>query len=246
MIQNPHIEPPLIDFGEELALSQLQEMQRLAEIGRLSASLLHQISNPLAAALLHLEQVSNQVSPGLRHVRRNIRLLRRYVEAARQQLRQESRPVKFSVRQQLEQVSRIVMPSARSVGVDLLIETLPGCRLFGDPIKFQHVMTNLIMNAIDAYEGDTTTALARPVRVTMRRQRHSLTIKVIDWGKGITLEQLEHLFKPFYTTKSQGGYGLGIGLAIVEHYTRQDFKGSITVTSSRRHGTQFILRLPLQ
>ncbi len=230
--------------AEAIGAPQLRELQRLAEVGRVSASLLHQISNPLTAAGLHLEQAGSQTSPGLRHVRRNIKLLKRYVEAARQQLRQESEPIMFSVDSQLKQVKRLVMPSAKISGVDLIIDTSVSCRLFGDPIKFQHVMTNLIMNAIEAYSDDLYPGLARPVRVILKRHRHYLTIRVIDWGRGITADQARHLFKPFYTTKKTNGYGLGIGLAMVDQYARHDFHGSITVTSSRRQGTQFTLRLP--
>lgn len=230
---------------DELAALQLQELHRLAEIGRLSASLLHQISNPLTAALLHLEQSKNHLPDSVRHVRRNVRLLWRYVEAARQQLRQESQPVLFSVGQQLEQVKRLVTPPADKARVSLVFDKASGYKLYGDPVKFQHVLANLLMNAIEAYDEDRYHGLARPVRVVVKRQRRYLVIRVIDWGKGITTDQMVKLFKPFYTTKKDAGYGLGIGLAMVEQYARHDFHGSITVTSSRRHGTQFSLRLPL-
>lgn len=225
--------------------SQMEELQRLAEVGRLSAHLLHQISNPVTATLLYLDQNSKDANPGTHSIRRNMRLLRRYVETARRQLRQESRPVHFSVGHQLEEVRRLVRPAANAHGVDLAFDPVVNCKLFGDPVKFQHIMTNLVMNAIEAYEGDLYPELAKPVRVTLKAQRRYVTIRVIDWGKGISDDQLPKLFKPFYTTKQSAGRGLGIGLAMVDQYVRKDFKGSISIASSRRHGTQFILRLPL-
>ncbi|PIZ62737.1 hypothetical protein COY17_02010 [Candidatus Saccharibacteria bacterium CG_4_10_14_0_2_um_filter_52_9] len=223
----------------------LQELQRFAELGRLSASLLHEISNPLTAALLHLDQFSDQTSPAIKQVRRNIYALRRYVEAARQQVRQESRLSAFAITPQFEQLKQVVRPLARKAAVQLVFETIPSCRLYGDPVKFQQLLANLIINAIDAYEDDLCSGLARPVRVRVSRTPHYLTIKVIDWGKGITADQLSQLFKPFYTTKTRAAYGLGIGLTIVERFVTVDFDGSITVTSSRRHGTQFTIRFPL-
>ena len=73
------------DAGPEAML----DLQRLAELGRLSATLLHEISNPLTAALLHLDQ-SSQHKPNIREARRSMQLLKMYVEAARQQVRREN------------------------------------------------------------------------------------------------------------------------------------------------------------
>src|SRR5687768_10840761 len=136
----------------DLPPSQLQELQRYAELGRLSASMLHEISNPLTAALLYLEEISDDHnSPAYQQIRHNILLLRRYVEAARQQVRLESAPASFAVGPQVEQLKRVVRPLARRAGVQLVIEQAPSCRLYGDPIKFQQVLTNLIVNACESY-----------------------------------------------------------------------------------------------
>ncbi len=224
--------------------SQLRELQHFAELGRLSASMLHEISNPLTALLMQLEAYEDQRSPAIRQARRDVRALRRYVEAARQQVRQESQTVRFSLTSQVEQLKCLLRPLARKAGVDLVFEPVPSCQLHGDPVKFQQIMSNLITNAIDAYRHDVSQGLIRPVRIRFMTTERHLTIKVIDWGEGITIPQLSKLFKPFYTTKG-ANHGLGIGLTIVEGYTKVDFRGTITVTSSRRHGTQFTLKFPL-
>src|SRR4051812_3847599 len=82
------------------------DLHRLAELGRLSATLLHEISNPLTSALLHLEQYDGSNPDNLRQARRSIRLLRRYVEAARQQVRKESRLTDFGLKLQLSQIKQ--------------------------------------------------------------------------------------------------------------------------------------------
>jgi C4-dicarboxylate-specific signal transduction histidine kinase len=241
--------PAIIDsagttFDKPLTSTQIEELQRFAELGRLCASLLHEISNPLTAAMLHLEQSGHRRTTGIRQVHRNMQLLKRYVEAARQQVRQQSRSYNFSVGPQVEQLKHIVQPLARGVGVQLVIQPLPTCRLNGDPVKFQQILANLIVNAIDAYTEDTS-GLAKPVQVRGSVDGGNLVIEVIDWGQGITAEQLGRLFEPFYTTKNQANRGLGIGLTIVQQYTNNDFGGSISVTSSARAGTRFKLSLPL-
>lgn len=223
----------------------LRELQRLAELGRLSASLLHEISNPLTAAILHLEQHEDQVSPNIRQARRNIQLLQRYVEAARQQVRQESHPIAFNVRPQIDQVKRVLRPLAKRVGVTLKVKQSANYRLFGDPVKFQQIVTNLIANAIDAYNSDLASARSPMVLVKVSSHHQWLTLQVTDWGRGITSVQLPKLFEPFYTTKARYGQGLGIGLTMVKRYVENDFNGSIHVTSSLRKGTQVNARLRL-
>lgn len=225
-------------------VSSLQELQKLAELGRLSATLLHEISNPLTTALIYLDQVDDKSSSEIRQAKHSIRLLRRYVEAARQQIRQESTLTDFNLRQQVTQLKRVVMPIAKRAKVQLIVETIPDCQIYGDPVKFQQVLANLIVNAIEAYTCDTAPYLDQPVRVRLVSEEHSLTIEVHDWGQGISPLQLSRLFDPFYTTKKSAGHGLGIGLAIVKQYVTGDFGGTISVRSSRRHGTMFKIQLP--
>lgn len=226
----------------------LQELQHFARLGRMSASLLHEISNPLTAALLNLE-LSDKQSAGVRRARQDMKLMRRYIEAARQQVRLHGKATGFLVQPQLDQLKRIVIPLARKSGVRLNIGPAPDCRLYGDPVKFQHIISNLIVNAIQAHNGedDAIHDQAKPVRVTFSRDRGCLTIRVTDWGKGINPEDLPKLFEAFYTTKAGSGHGgLGIGLSIVKQYVMTDFHGSIKVSSSRRRGTLFTVKLPIK
>lgn len=224
-----------------ISYEHLRELQRFAELGRMSASLLHEIRTPLTAAMINLE-LSGQQSAGVRRAHDNMRLLRRYVEAARQQMRPGGRPTTFLIWPQLDQLRRVVMPLALKAGVRLELRLAPNCRLQGDPVKFQHVITNLVINAIEAYDGRTAGQPA--VRVTFRLRCGWLTIRVTDWGKGIPAEALPHIFEAFYTSKGWSGQGLGIGLAIVKQYVTADFGGAIKASSSPRHGTRFILKLP--
>lgn len=228
-----------------ISYEHLCELQRFAELGRMSASLLHEIRTPLTAAMLNLE-LCGQQSAGVRRAHYNMRLLRRYVEAARQQVRPGSRPVSFRVRPQLDQLKRVITPVAVKAGVKLELGPVPDCRLRGDPVKFQHVITNLVVNAIEAYENRSRIAAQPPVRLAFERREDCLIIRVTDYGKGISGEALTHVFEPFYTSKGQSGHGLGIGLAIVRQYVTADFAGSIKVTSSAQQGTCFRIKLPVE
>lgn len=220
----------------------LQELHRYAELGRLSAHLLHEISNPLTAAMLHLEHPTHQQTLSIRRAKRNMLLLQRYIEAVRQQLRRESIVQRFSTKSQLEQVKRIITPLARSRGVKLHIDISNNYYLVGDPIKFQQIIANLVVNAVDAYQTKPDHAASKGVIVQMVQKSQWLIITVTDYGGGILPTNLPHIFKPFYTTKGSGGNGLGIGLTAIKRYIETDFGGSISVRSTL-HGTSFEIRL---
>jgi two-component system, NtrC family, C4-dicarboxylate transport sensor histidine kinase DctB len=223
----------------------LVEVERLAELGRLSSSMLHEISNPITAALLYLEQYKDQPAAAMRKVQGSIRILWQYVEAARQQVRGESELCNFNVAQQMSQLKKVVMPVAKQAAVDLQFMSATDLKLYGDPVKFQQITANLIVNAIEAYAYDPTPELNKTVRVTQNISDSHVIIEVTDWGKGIKPSQLDQIFEPLYTTKAHTGHGLGIGLAIVKQYVTTDFGGSISVRSSRRQGTVFSVVLPL-
>jgi two-component system C4-dicarboxylate transport sensor histidine kinase DctB len=225
--------------------SSMDEVERLAELGRLSSSILHEISNPITAALLYLEQYKDHPAAAMRKVQGSIRILWQYVEAARQQVRGESEACTFNVAQQMTQLKKVVLPVAKEAAVHLQFIPTKDCQLYGDPVKFQQIIANLIVNAIEAYAHDNFPDLNKAVRVEQKISDNQLIIEVTDWGQGINPSQLQHIFEPFYTTKSQTGHGLGIGLAIVQQYVIKDFGGSISVRSSRRQGTIFSIILPL-
>lgn len=232
-------------LNDEVAAVRLQEIQRLAEFGRLSAHLLHEISNPLTAAILHLEQYADRPASSVRQAQQSIRLLQRYVEAARQQARREGQATTFYVRPQLRDIKRVLTPVARHAGVRLEIEPIANCKLFGDPVKFQQIIANLIINAVDAYDGMTPGSYQKTVQVHCEVNQDWLLIHVLDRGAGIPADQMAHIFEPFYTTKISAGSGLGIGLALVKRYVEQEFGGSIEVMSSTANGTCFAVRFKM-
>ncbi len=121
----------------------------------------------------------------------------------------------------------------KKVRLDLqLDESLTEIPLDAD--LFHRVLSNLVLNAIDAMpEGGKltirTTALGDGAR-----------IEVSDTGVGLTPEERERLFTPYYTTKQ---HGTGLGLAVVQSVV-SDHRGTISVTSETGHGTTFMMELP--
>ncbi|HSW85599.1 MAG TPA: HAMP domain-containing sensor histidine kinase [Candidatus Saccharimonadales bacterium] len=229
---------------KDIIADQQQELNRLAEIGRITSVLLHEISNPLTAALMNLE-LSGKQTAAIRRARRDMQQMRRYIEAARQQVSKQSRVRIFCAQKQLKQLNRLMMPLAKKDEVSLTIDSSAAnhYHLMGDPVKFQQIISNLIVNAIDAYK--ITGTASKLVEIKLTHETAKLIITVKDEALGISTDAVTKLFDEFYTTKQRADQGLGLGLSIVQKYVSEDFHGSVRV-SSCNHGTKFTITLPLE
>ena len=125
--------------------------------------------------------------------------------------------------------------AARDAGVRFSIDIADApMPLDADPELLHRALSNLILNAIDAMpDGGTLKISARPVGDTVE-------MRVSDTGKGLTPEECERLFTPYYTTKQ---HGTGLGLAIVQSVI-SDHAGAISVESAEAGGATFIITLP--
>ncbi|MGC1177372.1 MAG: ATP-binding protein [Candidatus Saccharimonadales bacterium] len=249
-IERDSLEIKVVERTRELEQAQLvrvMELQRFAEFGRLSAGLLHEVANPLTAASLNLEQLGNQHRPALvRRAMQSLQHIERYVEAARKQLKLRGNLVSFSIQKEIKQVLNILKYRAResSVKIELLISGRH--TLFGDPVKFNQLIANLLLNAIEAYDNMPEATAKRPIVVRVQQQNQWLKVTVRDWGRGLSVEERERIFEPFYSTKSKVEQNMGIGLAMVWQIATTDFRGRITVTSSKQRGTCFTVYLRSQ
>ena len=121
----------------------------------------------------------------------------------------------------------------------------------GSPTHIEKTLMNLVVNASEAIEGRGTVTISSTTRYLDAplkgyeniRQGEYAVLSVSDEGTGISPEDLERIFEPFYTKKVMGRSGTGLGLAIVWN-TVQDHKGYINVISSEK-GTEFELYFPV-
>lgn len=229
---------------EDLQLQRLLEIQPFAEFGRIGANLVHEIANPLTAASLHVQELNkSEASKPLLQVQRNLVQLERYLLAARKQIKRQSDLREFNIGVEVRQVVRLLTNRSRKAGVSVQVAKIPSMKVYGDTVKFSQVIANLLANAIDAAELAADEDKRVAIVVTQAKQR--AVIAITDFGKGIPADTIEHLFKPFYTTKSSERGGLGIGLALVKQYVTHDFKGSIAVSSDTINGTTFTVHIPV-
>ncbi|MDB5176259.1 MAG: multi-sensor signal transduction histidine kinase [Candidatus Saccharibacteria bacterium] len=228
---------------EEAQLVRTMELRRFAEFGRLSANLLHEVANPLTAASLNLEQLDSEEHSNLViQARKNLRHMERYIDAARKQLKGEGEVTKFMVRKEVAQLMRIVIPRAERshVKISVIIQGQP--KLHGDPVKFNQLLANLVLNAVESYDGLARPKSMRQIDVAIEQIESALHCTIHDNGKGIEPGELSKIFEPFYSTKSENNRSMGIGLAMVKQFVEQDYNGNISVMSDQT-GTEFRLVL---
>jgi signal transduction histidine kinase len=227
----------------------LRENQKLLTLGRLSASIAHEINNPLESVmnLLYLMEIDSPEKTA-EYLKMAQRELNRVVQISKQTLtfsRETDVPVRLQLAELVEEV--LTLYARRTADKDLRIirqyESSQTLTVF--PGEMRQVLSNLIANAIEA------SALDGQIMIRIRHAHkwsdpgvRGLRLSVADNGSGISPEVRKRLGEAFFTTKGHAGTGLGLWVtrSILSRYG-----GSLQVRSSiseERHGTVFSVFLP--
>jgi len=230
---------------EQLAQTQkeLDRKDRLATAGRVSAMIAHEIRNPLTAIAGAVQVLKNEFAPNeeqanlmdivVKESRRVSQTIEQFLNLATPAKRVFSR---FSVPQVLKETLMMLKLSGELNGRIALqgnFETID-LEYFGNPNQFKQVFWNIARNAIQAMPDGGTLA------VDFFEEKHELRMRFVDTGRGMTPEEQEHVFEPFY---SRFENGRGLGLAVVQKIV-DDYQGKIRVSSEPQQGTEFVITLP--
>jgi signal transduction histidine kinase len=241
----------------EEANAQLLFADRLATVGQLAASVGHEINNPLAFILSNLSYVREELErlPGVTNS-----LAREEMLEALSEAREGAERVRLLV-QDLKMLSRAddvesgpvdmgaVLRSASKMAAHeirhrarLVVESDGVPPVHGNGARLCQVFLNLLINAAHAI---TPGQVARnEIRLVARAGPDSrVTVEVSDTGCGISPENLERIFQPFFTTKPRG-VGSGLGLSVC-HRIITAHEGRISVESAPNKGTTFRVSLPV-
>jgi C4-dicarboxylate-specific signal transduction histidine kinase len=240
-------------LAEREAAHQRQELAHLSRIsilGELSGSLAHELNQPLAAILSN-SQVGRkslalpspdltELAAILEDITADAKRGGSIIHGMRAMFRKtspteiESVDLNTAVHQVLHLINSEII--ARHVSLDLqLAPDLPpaGASL----VEIQQILMNLMVNSLDAVKTTNTPGL---IKITSRFEDDQIVVSVHDNGPGLAPVQLENLFEPFATTKTNG---LGLGLAISRRLT-QRFAGTLQGANHPEGGAIFHLTLP--
>lgn len=230
--------------------SALAHVARVSTLGELSASLAHELNQPLAAILSNAQaglRFLDQGDADLQEIREILQDIARDDKRASAVItglrslarRQETQRERIDLAAVLQQVQELLHSElvARQVQVEMDLEA--GCTVLVDGAQIQQVVLNLIMNAVEALEGQPADQHRLQLSL-VRTGEGEAQVAVRDSGKGIPADRLTNVFDPFWTTKPQGmGLGLGICRSIVESHG-----GKIWVERNAAQGVTFYFQLP--
>ncbi len=216
--------------------SELIHAAKMAALGQMSASINHELNQPLAAIRSYSDNGKLFLKKGrLEDTLWNLEQISELTERMAQigvQLKLFSRKTSgeltvVPLHGVIDGALEILNPVIRRSDVVIDVVTQPeNVEVRANYILLQQVLVNLISNALHAVEG----CAVREIKITTSREGGRVSISVQDSGAGILREHLPHIFEPFYTTK-QSGHGLGLGLSITERILRE-MHGEIHVVES--------------
>jgi two-component system, LuxR family, sensor kinase FixL len=233
--------------------AELSHLSRVALMGEMSASIAHELNQPLAGILSNAAAGQRFIDHGDVNLR-EIRELLGDIVADGRRASDVVRGIRGMVKK--EQMARrsvdlneVVIDAVRMASPDALLHScqletsldsnLPA--IHSDPVQLQQVLLNLLINAFDAMR-DTPASKRKVVITTQSNGDGAVRTSVRDYGVGISEEMQDRLFDPFFSTKTEG---LGMGLAIVRSIV-ESHGGTITAENADGGGTRFEFVLPLQ
>jgi two-component system NtrC family sensor kinase len=246
-VDNANLYAELAEFAEEVERSQakLVQAEKMAAIGRLAASLAHEVNNPLQAIhnSLHLtlheglgeERHREYLGMAQGEVERLIKIVQRMLDFYRPS-RGGVEPV--DVNQIVEKVLSLIQKRLEHGDIEVhteLTDDLPTVPIVSDQIS--QVILNLLINAVEAMPIGGRLWL----KTELSSEGENVLVRLRDSGPGMSAEQVNRLFEPFYTTKPGGtGLGMAISYGIIERHG-----GAIDVLSEPGQGTTFVVALPV-
>jgi len=234
--------------------ARILHQDKMMSLGRLAASVVHEINNPLAGILNYSRLMIRVLSRGPLAEDRQ-KKFSQYLDLVEKETNRCSQvvsslltfsrksPPSFGQVNVSELLQRCVLMSRHKLelsNISLEQQISPDMpEIKGDFNQLQQCLINLVFNAIDAMPEGGTLSLTGDYDL----EKQFVTVKVKDTGVGISEKDIPYIFEPFYTTKDEG-YGVGLGLStlygIIQHHN-----GTVDVETHLGEGTAFVLRFPL-
>ncbi len=232
----------------EEANRRLVQAEKLASIGRISATLAHEIRNPLTSVKLNIQKLMQNEGmdeeekehldisqEGIGQIEKLVKEMLNFTRVSELNLEH------FSMVQIIEEAVKMLkgsMDEKRVVLERTYADNLP--QVLVDADKLKQVFLNVLRNAVEAVESGGRLALT--LFLAGERGDRKISVRISDNGCGIPEKDRENIFEPFFTTKPSG---IGLGLANARKIIEQH-RGSIRVVKKRGRGTCFEIQIPCE
>lgn len=231
----------------EQAQDALIRTAKLATIGQLSASVNHEINQPLSAMSAYIASSKRLLQRGeFEQLQNNLGLIDGLIVRVNRiagQLKSfsQNQPSKMrdtALTQSVQNALLVVGPEFKLHAVEVSL-SLANEIVWVEPFKFEQVLVNLFSNACQAMSNQDV----KQLRVQANSEDGKVFISIIDNGTGIKHHALSNIFEPFYTTKSE--HGLGLGLSISKQII-DSFQGQLSAHNHPQGGAEFLISLHIK
>ena len=250
---NEELEREVVQQTDQLHQLQtaLARADKMASIGQMTASVMHEVGNPLAAikTKIQVAEEDNDLCKGCRAVLSDLlsevdRLVMFLRSFSRQTRQRQPRMEEIRLDEIIQDVVTLVIPEFRRRGMRLIVEMAPEVpAIQGDAGQLRQLLINLILNAMEASrrQGEISVALHGLTSASVvDRTDDAVVIELVDRGSGIPRDVIDKIWDPFFTSKPEGtGLGLSICREIVAHHG-----GTIQIQSDTGQGTVVTLSFP--
>lgn len=202
-------------------------MNSITPIASLSATLHQSLQSPVDA------ETQADLLAGMNAIKNRSETLTQFVESYRQMARIPKPQARhFDMGEMLQRIINLHENTVKEKHISLQCSTAGDLDVFADPAQIEQVLTNLVNNAIDAVGSNGK------INLTATRESNFVQVAIADSGQGISFENLDKIFIPFYTTKEHGS---GIGLTLSRQLLYNN-RASIFVQSEQGRGTVFTIK----
>jgi C4-dicarboxylate-specific signal transduction histidine kinase len=232
--------------------AELAHVSRVTTLGQLTASIAHEVKQPMASARNNACAALNFLDrspPNLREVREALSCIVRDADRAggiidriRDQIKKAPpRKVRFDLNENINEVLILLRSAISKTRVSVQTRLAEGpLSVHGDRVQLQQVVLNLVLNAVEAM--GSVEAGARELLISTEKRQSGVLVSLRDSGPGIDPEDNERVFEAFYTTKSGGvGMGLSICRSIIDAHG-----GRLWADANEPRGAVFQFTLPTQ
>ncbi len=235
---------------ERSQMEKINQASRFIEFGKISSGLFHDIINHITFLFFNIEKATEAGEKELAETREYLKqadgnksALTEYIEDAKKQFQNQKAEALFSVKKEILSVTKILGYKMKTEKVCINLKGDFDILTYGNAVRFNHVITNIILNAFDAYEASEEEG--KEINVKLEKLGEMAVVSIEDRAGGIPEEICDKIFDPFFTTKGPQK-GAGIGLTTAKNTIEEDFGGTIKVESVWGQGTKFIIEFPIR
>ncbi|WP_162651491.1 ATP-binding protein [Lentilitoribacter sp. Alg239-R112] len=228
----------------EMAQTELEKTSKLAALGQLSASVTHELGQPISALRNYL--TAAEISGDIANEQTRLKLFR-----VTERMENITKQLRFFIRSNDDGFQQVDLRKVASVAIELLEHKVDAAKVMlttqlgdapalvmGNQLRLEQVIVNLVSNSIGAIEDEE----GGQIDISIEASGKYVILKVKDNGVGFGDRSLEILTEPFHTTKASGE-GMGLGLSIASEIIREH-NGKITAETPAEGGSCFSIFLP--